>query len=373
MNVKYVNLSYKNLSYKKQVLDKIEEVLDSGMFILGPELEAFEKKVANYLGVKYVVGLNSGTDALFLSLKALGVGPGDEVITVSNSFVATAVAIANTGAKPIFVDVKNNYLINEDLIEDAITSKTKVIIPVHLTGKPCNMNKIMSVANKYNLRVLEDCAQSIGAKFEGRKVGSYDVGAFSLHPLKNLAAAGDGGFVATNDEAIYKSLLIYRNIGLKDRNHCEILGFNSRLDNLQAAILNIKIDYLDEINIKRRENAKIYCKELQNVHEIKYIPFDLDNEYSVYHTFVIQVERRDELKDYLKNYGVETNIHYPNPIHVQKAFNYLNIDSTKLEFTDKQSRMILSLPINESVTSEELKYVSNMIKNFYFGDNYDKK
>src|SRR3989338_4250540 len=286
MKINFVELGKDNEDIKDELLKAIEGVLVSGKFILSEETRKFEENFARIIGTKYAIGVNSGTDALLLSMKALGIGKGDEVIVPANSFIASATSVALAGATPVFIDVKENYLIDEEKIEELVTKKTKAVMPVHLTGRPCDMEKISNIAEKH-----------------------------SLHPLKNLSACGDGGVITTNDEELYNKLLQLRNIGLKNRNEADILGYNSRLGSLQAAILNVKLKYLDDITKKRRKNASLYCQILEEkkIKEVRYIPADMKKEFAVYHTFIIQAEKRDELMKYLRNRGIETAIHYPIP------------------------------------------------------------
>ena len=363
--IDYVSLGGDNEDIKDELLKAIEVVLVSGNFILGVETKKFEDNFARLVGTKYAVGVNSGTDALFLSMKALGIGKGDEVVVPANSFIASATSVALTGATPVFIDVKDNYLIDEEKIEELITNKTKAVMPVHLTGRPCNMAKIGDIAKKHSLYVIEDCAQAVSAKWGNKPVGSFGIGCFSLHPLKNLSACGDGGVITTNDKKLYDELLQLRNIGLKNRNEADILGYNSRLVSLQAAILNVKLKYLDNVTEKRRKSAVLYHQILKDkkIKEIRYIPKDTEKEFSVYQAFIIQAERRDELMKYLKNKGIETAIHYPIPIHKQKCFGYLKTKS--LPNAELQAKMILSLPIHAHINEEDINSICDEIGDFY--------
>ena len=365
MKINFVELGKDNEDIKDELLKAIEDVLISGKFILGDETRKFEENFAGIAKTKYAVGVNSGTDALFLSMRTLGIGKGDEVIVPANSFIASATAVALAGATPIFIDVKENCLIDEEKIESLVTYKTKAIMPVHLTGRPCNMEKIEDIAEKHGLHVIEDCAQAIMAKWGNNHVGSFGIGCFSLHPLKNLSACGDSGIITTNDKKMYDELLQLRNIGLKNRNEADILGYNSRLDSLQAAILNVKLKHLGGITEKRRRNALLYQKLLKekDIKEIKYVPHDKKKEFAVYHTSIIQAEKRDKLMEYLKDKGIETAIHYPIPIHKQKCFEYLNAKS--LPNVELQSKMILSLPIHSQISEEDIQFVCDEIGNFY--------
>lgn len=364
-NIDYVNLGKDNEDIKEELLKSIEKLLVSGKFILGEETKKFEGNFARLVGTKYAVGVNSGTDALFLSMMALGIGKGDEVIVPANSFIASATSIALTDATPVFIDVKENYLIDEEKIDGLVTDKTKAIMPIHLTGRPCNMTKIADIAKKHSLHIIEDCAQAILAKWGNKQVGSFGIGCFSLHPLKNLSACGDGGMITTNDEKLYNKLLQLRNIGLKNRNEADILGYNSRLDSLQASILNVKLKYLDDVTKKRRKTASLYYQILKEkkIDGIRYVPKDMEKEFSVYQAFIIQAERRNELMEYLKRKGIETAIHYPIPIHKQKCFKYLGAKS--LPNVELQAKMILSLPIHTHISEENIRFISDKIEGFY--------
>lgn len=357
-----INVKQQHILLKVELLQAIERVIDEGDFILGKEVVNFEKNIAAFCGTRFAVGVNSGTDALFLCLKAYGIGPGDEVITAPNSFLASATAIATTGAKVVFVDVGEDMNMDPALIESKITPRTKAILPVHLTGKPAAMMPIMALAKKYHLRVIEDAAQAIGAEYNGAKVGSIgDAGCFSLHPLKTLNACGDGGIVVTNDQNLYEMLLQLRNIGQKERGVAPVIGYNTRLDNIQAAILNVKIKYLDSWNEQRRANAQLYRHLLT---DIVMLPKEEFFEKAVYHTFVIRTQRRDELKSFLSDRGVDTLIHYPIPIHLQGCFSSQGFKVGDFPVCELQVKQILSLPIHHGLKSQEIEYVSGLIKEF---------
>jgi dTDP-4-amino-4,6-dideoxygalactose transaminase len=309
--------------------------------------------------------VNSGTDALFLSLKAYGIGRGDEVITAPNSFLASASVIVASGAKPVFADIREDLNIDPELIEAGITKKTKAIIPVHLTGRPADMERILKIAEKHKLLVIEDAAQAIGAEYRGKKVGSFgNAGCFSLHPLKTLSACGDAGMITTNDKNLYEKVIRMRNIGLKNRDESDIWGYNSRLDTMQAAILLVKFKYLDAWNEKRRSNAAYYMEKLKDVCRA---PVEREYEKPVYHTFVIQAEKRGELIKYLEQKGIGTRVHYPIPIHLQEAARVYGYKKGDFPVCEKQSEMILSLPVYQDLTEEDLFYVSDHVNRFYSG------
>ncbi|MEK7398065.1 MAG: DegT/DnrJ/EryC1/StrS family aminotransferase [Candidatus Poribacteria bacterium] len=363
-DVPYVVINKQTRSIYNEVEKPISDVLLHGMYVLGNEVREFERMFADYCQVKYAIGLNSGTDALILAMKALDIGNNDEVITVPNSFLATASSIVLTGAKPVFVDVCHDYNMDPELIEPAITERTKAILPVHLTGRPADITPIMEIAKKHNLYVIEDCAQAIGAKYKDKRVGGFgDIGCFSLHPLKNLNALGDGGVITTDREDIYEYLLKARNHGLRNRDECDFWSYNSRLDTIQAAVLKVKMKYIDEWTEKRRLNAAHY---INNLKDIVKVPVEKEYERSVYHTFVIQAERRDELKGFLASKGIDTKIHYPIPIHLQAAAHSLAYKEGDFPVAEQQAYRILSLPMYPELMQEHLEYVVSVIREFYY-------
>ena len=362
MKIPYVDLAYKNRS-KKELVGIFKKVLDIGEYVGGREIIKFEKNISKFCNTKYAVALNSGTDALTIALHLLNVRKGDEVITTPNSFIASTAVIVHVGAKPIFVDVLDDQNIDPSKIEKVISNKTKVIMPVHLSGRMCQMDKIMKIANKHNLKVVEDAAQAIGSKYKNKMSGSYgQIGCFSAHPLKNLSALGDAGYLTTNNYKYYKKCKSLINHGMENRNVIKNFGYVSRMDNLQAAFLNLKFKKLKNIIKIRRRNAKIYEKEL-NKRFIK-INFERKEEFNTYHTFVIQTKNRNNLKKYLESKGVFTSIHYPIPIHLQpaaKKFGYKKGDFINAE---KQSTQILTLPINEKLRAKEIKTICKLINKF---------
>jgi len=364
MKIPYVNLDKQYYQEKKSLVKIFNEVLSSGIYIGGDHVKKFEKNISRYCNTKYCVSLNSGTDALTLALHALGVRRGDEVITTPNSFIASTAAIVHLGAKPVFVDVLDDQNINPDLIEDKITKNTKVIMPVHLTGRVCQMDKILKIAKKYNIKIIEDAAQSIGSLYKNKKAGSLsDIGCFSAHPLKNLNAIGDGGYLTTNSKKIYDYIKRLRSHGMIDRNIVKSFGYVSRMDNLKAAILNFRIRNLNKIISTRRKNAQLYKNFIKTNHV--YIPEEKKNEFNTYHTFVIQVPKRDILKEYLKKNGIETSIHYPIPIHLQPASKKLGFKKGDFPKTEMQAKKILTLPINQHLTLKQIKFISKKINNFF--------
>lgn len=365
LKIPYIDIGRQHHSIKEELLEAVGKVFDRGDFILGEEVNEFENRFAELNKMRFALGVNSGTDALILALRVLGIGPGDEVITAPNSFVASASCIALVGAIPVFVDVGDDYNLDPNKLHKAITHKTKAVIPVHLTGRPANMDPIIDIANNYHLKIIEDCAQAILAEYKDRLVGSMgQIGCFSLHPLKTLNACGDGGVLTTNDENIYEQLKTLRNIGLKTRDDCVIWSGNSRLDTLQAAILLVKMKYLDEWTEKRRANAMIYQQELADVTFIQ-TPVDRPYEKAVYHTFVIQAERRDDLKQHLAKNGIGSSIHYPIPIHLHKAASRLGYAPGSFPVTERQAKRILSLPIYPELSKANIQYIVQTIKKFY--------
>jgi dTDP-4-amino-4,6-dideoxygalactose transaminase len=364
MQIPFVNLKKQSELEKNIIIKSVKKVLKKSSFILGDDNRILEKKIEKYTKAKYCALLNSGTDALTLALHVVGVKRGDEVITCSNSFIASAAAIVHLGAKPIFIDVKDDQNMDPKLIEKKITKKTKAIMPVHLTGRVCDMTPIIRIAKKYNLKIVEDAAQSFGSKYKEKFSGTFgDIGCISLHPLKNFNGVGDGGLILTNSKKYYERIVSLRNHGIKDRNFVDEFGYVSRYDSLKAAILINRFRSLKKIINNRRKNAKLYQK-LLNTKKI-FIPVETKNEFNTYHTFVIQVENREKLIDYLKRKKISTAIHYPIPIHMQKAYKRINNFKVYLPKTMAQSKRILSLPINDYLSKREIIYISKNINKFY--------
>jgi dTDP-4-amino-4,6-dideoxygalactose transaminase len=350
---------------------EILKVFDHCQFILGPSVENFEKRFAEICQVRFALGVNSGTDAIFLALKALGIGIGDEVITVANSFIATVGAVVSAGAVPVFVDVGNDYNMDTKKIEPVITCRTRAIIPVHLTGCPAQMNEILGVADKHGLFVIEDAAQAVGSAIDGKPVGGFGhIGCFSLHPLKNLNVAGDGGVLTTDSETLYLRLKQLRNHGLKNRDEIETFGYNSRLDALQAAVGIYNIQKLDEVTNKRIRHAKRYDNNLAGLEPKLTIPKRFAGIHQTFHTYVVMAKERSELVDALLNDGIETKIHYPVPIHFQAPCTKMGWKKGDLPETENQSGKIISLPIHQFLNEEQIDYVSEKINEFYWKREY---
>ena len=365
--VKYVDLP-KQANVEAIISDIRELLLKTGQFTLGQPVTELESKLAKLCKTKYAVGVNSGTDALFLTMKALNIGSRDEVITAPNSFIATAGAIGNAGARPVFVDVNEEYNINADLIEKAITPQTKAVMPVYLTGNPADMPRIMEIANKYNLYVIEDACQAISASIDGQPVGSFGIaGCFSFHPLKNLNVWGDGGIITTDSKELFDKLVLLRNHGLKNRDEVEFFAYNSRLDTLQAIVANQLLNVLDSITDTRIRNAKKYDDALSDMADYITIPPRKSNVKQVYHTYVIQARERNKLGAYLAEKGVETKVHYPLPIHLQQASKYLGYKEGDFPVCEAQAKSIITLPVHQHLTDDQITYVIDNIRGFYKG------
>lgn len=350
------------------VVERIAEEFRRCRFVLGPQVAQFEARFARVCGAAHATGLNSGTDALFLSLKALGVGAGDEVITAPNSFIATAGAIAASGARPVFADVTDDYTIAPDLVAAAVTPRTRAIIPVHLTGNPADMDALNGIAARHGLHVIEDAAQAIGASVNGRPVGSLGVGGcFSLFPLKNLGVAGDGGMFTTQSAELDRKIKTLRHHGLVNRDECEVFGYNSRLDTLQAIVGDVLLDSLEAVTKKRIDNAAVYDAALRGLAPSVIVPPRRIGIRQVFHTYVVQVERREALIAHLMRHGVETKIHYPIPIHLQRAAAYLGYVPGMFPVSERQAARILSLPVSEYLEEGQLQHVVETITKFYRG------
>lgn len=368
MKIPLVDLKRQYDSIKKEIDGKIREVLENGEFILGRNVKAFEREFARYCGVKYGVGVASGTDALTLSLKALDISKGDEVITVPNTFIATVDAISHNGAAPIFVDIElENYTMKVSDIKQKITEKTKAILPVHIYGHPVNMKPLLEIAEKNNLYVVEDACQAHGAEYTGKKIGSLgDCTCFSFYPSKNLGAYGDAGMILTNNEEIAERITALRDYGRKEKYKHNVIGYNSRLDEVQAAILRVKLKYLDRWVEERRKNAKKYNELLSEVPGVT-LPIEEFYAKHAYYLYVIRVRHRDKMQRWLNSKGISTLIHYPIPIHLQNAYRHLGLRKGSFPVTEKYSKEILSLPMFPELTENEILYVCQSTKEFIQG------
>jgi dTDP-4-amino-4,6-dideoxygalactose transaminase len=361
--VPFVDLSRQYLVMREEILDAVDRVFKSGAYILGEDVLQFEDQMAAFCGSRYALGVGSGSDALMLSLKALGIGPGDEVITAPNSFIASAWSIAAVGAKPVFADVGDDYNIDPDRVATAITSRTRAVMPVHLTGRPARMDELLVICREHGLHLVEDAAQAIGARYKGTQVGCFGVsGCFSLHPLKNLNAYGDAGLITTNEQSMYEMLVRLHNHGLRNRDECDIWGYNSRLDTVQAAILLVKLKHLAVWNERRRAIARRYSDALA---PYMVAPRDRPEEEPVYHRYIVQVEDRERLMQYLEGNGVQTKINYPIPIHLQPIGRQMGHKEGDFPIADRQAKRIMSLPLYPEMSDDEVSYVINVIENFY--------
>ncbi len=366
MNVPFASFKPMHEELKEQLENAYRTVMERSYFIQGSECEAFEKEFAEYCESKYCVGVATGLDALYLILKAYGIGAGDEVIVPSNTFIATALAVSYVGATPIFVEPEiSTYNINPARIEEAVTDKTKAIMAVHLQGRAADMDGIQKIADKYQLKVIEDAAQAHGTLYKGKKVGSLgDAAAFSFYPGKNLGALGDGGAVVTNDKDLADKVRALGNYGSDYKYHHIYQGTNSRLDEIQAAFLRVKLPQLDKWNEARRMIAKRYFKEIINSQII--LPLQPNDEYDhIYHVFVVRCERRDELERYLNDCGIFTVKHYPIPMHMQPCYAELGIKQGELPIAEEISKTVLSIPMYYGMTDEEVSYVIDVLNNFY--------
>lgn len=360
--VPYVDFRAQFDEERIELMPLIEDTFRRGVFIGGEAVERLEAELAALCGVQHAIALNSGTDALILGMKALGIGPGDEVITPPNSFVASTAAIVHLGATPVFADVLPNQCMDPKATEAAITPRTKAIMPVHLTGRMADMDAFAALAERHHLALVEDAAQSVGSRLRGRPTGSFgELGCFSTHPLKNLNAAGDGGFATTNDPAVAERIRRLRNHGMVDRNTVVEWGFVSRMDALQAEVLRLRLRKLPDVIERRRRNAALYRKLLHP--KAQWEPCG-EGEFNTFHLFVIQVDRRDALQAFLKERKVGSSVHYPVPIHLQPAAQALGFGPGSFPVTERQALRILSLPIHQFLHEDDLVYVAQCIGEF---------
>ena len=370
MNVPLLDLKEQNAALRPEIDAALGRVLDTNGFILGSEVAELESELAEYCGVKHAIGCASGTDAILLALMAYDIGPGDEVITTPYSFFATVSSITRLGAKPVFVDIEpNSYNIDPQRLEAAVTPRTRAIEPVHLYGQCADMNAINAFAEKYNIQVVEDAAQAIGAKLNAASAGSMGgIGCFSFYPSKNLGGMGDGGFLTTNDDAIAKKLLALRVHGAEERYYHKYIGLNSRLDGFQGAVLRVKLPHLSDWTEKRRVNASIYARLIENLGLSEHVGIPVENEgsYHIYNQFVVRVAgRRDELRQYLTEKGIGTDVYYPVPLHLQECFAYLGYKPGDFPESERAANETLALPIFPELKSEQIEYVCNTIAEFF--------
>ncbi|MEN8262566.1 MAG: DegT/DnrJ/EryC1/StrS family aminotransferase [Nitrospirota bacterium] len=360
MSVPMLDLKAQHEPIKEEIKTALKEILDSGQFVLGRNVTSFEQEIAAYYGVKHAVGLASGTDALHVCLNALNLKPGDEIITTPFTFIASAESITYVGAKPVFVDIDRLTLnIDVEKIEEKITSKTRAIVVVHLFGLPVNMSALMEIAQKYNLKVIEDCAQSFGARYNDVPVGTIgDTGCFSFYPSKNLGAYGDGGMMITNNSEVFEKVRLLRNHGTVGPYDHSFLGFNSRLDEIQAAILRIKLRHIDTYNQKRREIAAVYTSLLGSEMQCPVVP---EGSLHVYHQYTIRTPMRNEIQRVLKDNSISSVVYYPRSLHMQKAFEYLGYSEGDFPESEAAAREVLSLPVYPEMEKEKAEYIAEII------------
>lgn len=360
--IKFLDLEKVNNRFREEIDSRFKKILDKGWYLQGEENEKFSRNFADYCGTKYAVGVANGLDAINLIIRAFGFGAGDEIIVPSNTYIATILAVSENGCTPVLVEPDiNTYNINPDLIEEKITDKTKAIIVVHLYGQAVQMEKVWALAQKYNLKVIEDSAQAHGALYQGKRVGNLsDASAFSFYPGKNLGCMGDGGAVTTNDEEVYKKVKAIANYGSDKKYHHIYKGVNSRLDELQAAVLDVKLPHLDKDNARRREISKYYRENIKNEKII--LPKTYDEKAHVWHIFAVRTENREALQKHLESNEIQTNIHYPTPPHKQGA--YKEWENQSYPISEEIHRTILSLPISPVMTDEEVKKVVEVVNAF---------
>ncbi|WP_339060560.1 DegT/DnrJ/EryC1/StrS family aminotransferase [Tepidibacillus marianensis] len=365
MNIPMLDLSEQYQNLKEEIHQALEQVMSSSRFILGDNVKKLERDIADYSQVAYGIGVANGSDALHISLLACGIEAGDEVITTPFTFFATAGSIARIGAKPVFVDISpKTFNIDPTLIEEKITDKTKAIIPVHLYGQAVDMDPIREIAQKHHLLIIEDAAQAIGAEYKGERVGELgDMACFSFFPTKNLGAYGDAGMIVTNNEELAEKIRVIRVHGSKPKYYHHVLGYNSRLDEMQAAILNVKFPHLNEWSELRRKNAAFYSQLLADIDEV-ITPYEVENSYHIYHQYTIRVKERDQLQAYLKEQGVQTMIYYPMPLHVQPVFSDLGYKEGDFPESEQAAKEALSLPMFPELKKEQQEYIVDKIRDF---------
>lgn len=349
--------------YQSEFEGKALEVLRSGWYVLGKEVSSFENEFAEYTGAKYCVGVASGLDSLWIAFRVLGIGSGDEVLVQGNTYIASVMGITINGAKPVFVEPDEFYNIDPTQLENKITKRTKAILVVHLYGQASDMSAVMTIARKYNLKVVEDCAQSHGACYAGKMTGTFgDIGCFSFYPSKNLGAFGDGGAIVTNNEKLAQAVRVFRNYGSEKRYHNKVVGANSRLDEIQAGLLRIRLSHIEEILKEREQICSRYLQEISNPEII--LPSVREKAEHVWHQFVVRCQRREALIRFLEQNEIGTIIHYPIPPHLSEAYRYLGIQEGQLPITEMYSRQVLSLPLYNGMTVEEQDYVITKLNEF---------
>jgi len=366
MSVPFLNLKAQHQALKAEILSAVSEVLDSAAFAGGPYVAKFEEEFAAYCTTKYAIGVGNGTDALWFALLALGVGPGDEVITVPNTFIATAEAITYCGAKPVFIDIdEETYNMNPALLERAITPRTKAVIPVHLYGQMADMDPIMEIARKHKLAVVEDASQAHGAEYKGKRAGTIgDVGCFSFYPGKNLGACGEGGACVTNNPDLKAKIAMFREHGQAKKYYHTVIGWNGRLDGIQGAILSIKLKHIEKWTEARRAHARAYTQAFANVHGVL-TPKEASYARHVYHLYVLRVKNRDQVLKNLAEKGIHCAIHYPLPLHLQPCFSYLGYKPGAFPVAEAAATEVLSLPVYPELTEAQLDEVVDAVRSFF--------
>lgn len=362
MKVPFNVLDRQFFKYQAEYEQKALDVLRSGWYILGKEVQEFEKEFAEYLGVKNVVGVDNGLNALVLTFRALEIGEDDEVIVQGNTYIASIMGISMNGATPVFVEPDEFFNMDMDKVEEKITPKTKAILVTHLYGQASNMERVIEICKKHNLKLVEDCAQSHGAQFDGKMTGSFGIGCFSFYPSKNLGAFGDGGAIATNDDELAQKIKVLRNYGSEKRYYNQVVGYNSRLDEIQAGLLRVKLSHLNELTEERKRIAKRYINEVKN--PLIELPKVREKSTHIWHLFVIKCKNRDKLQQYLSEHGIGTVIHYPIPPHMSEAYKYLGIEKGQLPTTEKYAETVLSIPMYNGMKDEEIEYVIDILNKY---------
>lgn len=362
MKIPFNTLDKQFYLYQDEYEKKVLEILRKGWYVLGPEVKAFEEEFASYLNTPYVIGVDNGLNAIVMAVRALGIKEGDEVIVQANTYIASVMGITMNGATPIFVEPDEYYNIDVDKIEEKISEKTKAILVVHLYGQASNMDKVLELCEKYNLKLIEDCAQAHGAKYKDKMIGTFGIGCFSFYPSKNLGCFGDGGAISTNDKKLDRDFRVLRNYGSEKRYYNEVVGYNSRLDELQAGLLRVKLKHIFELEKEREKIAQRYLNEIKN--PLIQLPKIRENCSHVWHLFVVRINNREKFQRYLEENGIGSVIHYPIPPHLSEAYKYLGYKEGDFPITENYAKTILSLPLYNGMTKEELDYVIDIINKY---------
>lgn len=362
MKIPFNTLDKQFYLYQDEYEKKALEILRKGWYVLGPEVKAFEEEFASYLNTPYVVGVDNGLNAIVMAVRALGIKEGDEVIVQANTYIASVMGITMNGATPIFVEPDEYYNIDVNKIEEKISEKTKAILVVHLYGQASNMDKVLELCEKYNLKLIEDCAQAHGAKYKDKMIGTFGIGCFSFYPSKNLGCFGDGGAISTNDKKLDRDFRVLRNYGSEKRYYNEVVGYNSRLDELQAGLLRVKLKHIFELEKEREKIAQRYLNEIKN--PLIQLPKIRENCSHVWHLFVVRINNREKFQRYLEENGIGSVIHYPIPPHLSEAYKYLGYKEGDFPITENYAKTVLTLPLYNGMTKEELDYVINIINKY---------